>query len=292
MKKQTKNHPLSLIFLIPIALIITLFSPGCKKDKDSVATITNTQIVKVFESSKSDTIVNISADITSDGGNPITEQGFVFGTNSNPSVGNSTDSVRKSTTAGTGNFSAVITNILPNTTYYARAYATNSSGRAYGEQVTFSIDAAKIGSRFGGGIVFYVDGSGQHGLILSRNGLGYNGTWGCESVNIPGTQTALGTGKANTELIASSCSDIGIAAQFALDLVHNGYNDWFLPSKDELKLMYDKRNLAADLFSNETRWSSSQNDANTAWAQKFDAGGSQVASGKGSTHGARAVRAF
>jgi hypothetical protein len=154
------------------------------------------------------------------------------------------------------------------------------------------IEAVEVGSRFGGGIVFYVDSTGKHGLITARNGLGYTGTWGCDGVSVPGIQTAVGTGEANTTLIANTCSDAGIAARFCLDLVHNRYDDWFLPSKDELNLMYINRKLAPGLFSNATRWSSSQNDDNTAWAQKFDASGDQVSLTKNSIIGARPIRAF
>lgn len=109
---------------------------------------------------------------------------------------------------------------------------------------------------------------------------------------MPGTQTAVGTGEANTTLIANSCSEAGIAARFCVDLVHNGYDDWFLPSKDELNLMYLNRNLAVGLFSDETRWSSSQNNDNTAWAQNFDASGESKSASKNSVLGARAIRAF
>jgi hypothetical protein len=291
MKKQISNHSLFSMVLLSMALsIIILFSPSCKKDPDGkgdgLPTITNTDIIEVYKDT-----VSISANIASDGGNAITEKGFVYSTTNNPTI---SDSVFKSATAALGNFSEVLTGFTTNTKYYARAYAINSKGTAYGEEVNFFIEAVKVGSRFGGGIVFYVDGTGKHGLIASRNGLGYTGKWGCEGVSIPGTisgtKTEIGTGQANTTLIANSCSEAGIAARFCLDLVQNGYDDWFLPSKDELKMMYDTR--STNVFSSETRWSSSQNDNNTAWAQKFDASGAQISSTKNSILGARAVRAF
>jgi hypothetical protein len=217
------------------------------------------------------------------------EQGFVYSTTNNPTT---SDSIFISDISGIGTFSEVLTEFTTNTTYYARAYATNSAGTAYGEEVNFFIEAVQVGSRFGGGIVFYIDATGKHGLITARNGLGLTGAWGCEGVSVAGTQTAVGTGEANTMLIANSCSEAGIAARLCLDLVHNGYDDWFLPSKDELNLMHINRNLASGLFSVATRWSSSQNDDNTAWAQKFDGGGDQVTSAKYSVLGTRAIRAF
>ena len=288
MKKQIRNHSLlSMVLLIMVLLIITLFSPSCKKGKsgngnnDGLATITNTDVIAVYKDT-----VTISANIASDGGNPITEKGIVYSITINPTI---LDSVVKSKTAG-ATFSEVLTGLTTNTKFYARAYAINSAGTAYGEEVNFFIDAVIVGSRFGGGIVFYVDGTGKHGLISARNGLGYTGALGCVGVTVPGTQTDLGTGQANTTLITNSCSDAGIAARFCDNLVHNGYDDWFLPSKDELNLMYINRVTIG--FSNETRWSSSQNDGNTAWAQKFDANGDQITPSKNSILGARPIRSF
>ena len=283
MKKQIRNRTFfSMVLLSMVLLIITLFSAGCKKEKDGLATITNTDIISVYKDT-----VTISANIASDGGNPITEKGFVYSIATNPTV---SDSVFKSANAGLGTFSEVLTGFITNTKYYARAYAVNSAGTAYGEEVNFFIEAVQVGSRFGGGIVFYVDGTGKHGLISARQGLGYTGTWGCGGVGVPGTQTAVGTGEANTTLLANNCSDANIAASFCDNLVLNGYDDWFLPSKDELNLMYINRVTIG--FSDEARWSSSQNDDNTAWAQKFDASGEQITLSKNSILGARAVRAF
>lgn len=97
--------------------------------------------------------------------------------------------------------------------------------------MSFTVEPVQVGSRFGGGIVFYVDGTGKHGLIIARNGLGLTGNWGCEGVSVPGTQTALSTGEANTTLIANSCSEAGIAARLCMDLEYNDYDDWFYLQK-------------------------------------------------------------
>ncbi len=68
--------------------------------------------------------------ITSDGGAAITARGVCWSTNQNPTIGDNhtTDG------SGTGVFTSSITGLVPNTTYYVRAYATNSEGTSYGEQ--------------------------------------------------------------------------------------------------------------------------------------------------------------
>ena len=72
--------------------------------------------------------------ITSDAGSTITIRGVCWDNSPNPTVNNDT-TINGS---GTGNFSSTIENIVPNNTYYVRAYATNSNGTGYGDELTFS----------------------------------------------------------------------------------------------------------------------------------------------------------
>ena len=85
------------------------------------------------------------------------------------------------------------------------------------------------------------------------------------------TGTAIGTGKKNTELLVKAMGnsaykeDSGAettkdyAANLCLDLVYNEYDDWFLPSLDELKLMYNNLHTKAlGGFSAVKYWSSSE----------------------------------
>ena len=112
-------------------------------------------------------------------------------------------------------------------------------------------------------------------------------------INIPGTETAIGTGRKNTALII----DLDPTAPAALACVnyfaerYESYNDWFLPSKDELNHLYLRRanfSLSSGWF-----WSSSQYSVSSAaWAQDFG-NGAQYYSGKyGGNGNVRAVRAF
>jgi uncharacterized protein (TIGR02145 family) len=77
--------------------------------------------------------------ITSSGGADITARGVVWGNSQNPTVSLST---KTSNGTGTGSFTSSITGLSASTTYYVRAYATNSAGTAYGNQVSFTTTAA------------------------------------------------------------------------------------------------------------------------------------------------------
>jgi len=99
-----------------------------KSNEISLATLTT--IINSFTS----TTAEFSGNITDDGGDPVTVRGVCWGTAPDPTI-----SINKtSDESGTGSsFTNVLTDLAPNTTYYVRAYATNSAGTAYGNQVSF-----------------------------------------------------------------------------------------------------------------------------------------------------------
>ena len=78
--------------------------------------------------------------VTSDGGDAVTARGVCWSTTPNPTVADS------STTdgAGMGAFASSLTGLTPNTTYYVRAYATNNTGTAYGNQFSFTTVKANM----------------------------------------------------------------------------------------------------------------------------------------------------
>ena len=72
--------------------------------------------------------------VTSDGGAAVTERGVCYGTEANPTVSGS----KVTATGTTGSYACSLTGLADGTTYYVRAYATNSKGTAYGDAVTFT----------------------------------------------------------------------------------------------------------------------------------------------------------
>jgi hypothetical protein len=108
-------------------------------------------------------------------------------------------------------------------------------------------------------------------------------------------ETVIGTGKANTQKIVNIQSEGNYAAKLCDDLTLNGYNDWFMPSKDELNLMFENLNLKnLGSFASEGYWSSSEYDRSNAWDQHFGSDGHGRSDDNDKVNGrrVRAVRAF
>ena len=153
----------------------------------------------------------------------------------------------------------------------------------------------KIGDKGpAGGWIFYDKGNNSSGwryLEAAPEDAGKL-TWGCVTVKTGAVDTAVGTGKSNTQKITDKCKEPGTAANKAASYRGGGKNDWFLPSKDEAALMY--KNLyesGKGDFVEEPYWSSSEVDDSHAWYQGF-LSGSQTRDGKKYEKHVRPIRAF
>jgi hypothetical protein len=78
--------------------------------------------------------------VTDNGGSGITARGVCWDTSPNPTIAGN----RTTNGIGTGTFTSNITGLTENTTYYVRAYATNSQGTAYGEELNFTTNAESV----------------------------------------------------------------------------------------------------------------------------------------------------
>jgi len=180
------------------------------------------------------------------------------------------------------------TGLVAGATYTRYVWAYNTCGVSTSTTLNQTLPFF-IGQSYGGGIIFYIDGTGQHGLISASSDQNSGAQWGCTG-GLIGTFTTIGAGQANTTSIVYGCSQLGIAAKVCDDLVLNGYSDWFLPSKDELNVMYQEKSVIGGFF-NSSYWSSSENYASYAWFQNF-LNGVPGAGNKYSIYRVRAVRAF
>ncbi len=144
-----------------------------------------------------------------------------------------------------------------------------------------------------GGIVFYVSNEGIHGLEAAPTDQA-SAPWGCwgQETGVGATATVIGSGGGNTGNIITYCSEINTAAHMTDDFELNGFSDWFLPSKDEINLLYSQKDVVGG-FVHDQYWSSSEgfNFSGDAWYQSFIYG-YQDPVAKTEVYGVRAIRAF
>lgn len=156
-----------------------------------------------------------------------------------------------------------------------------------------------IGDIYGGGVVFFVYDGGKHGLIAATSDQHFAAQWYNGINRMTGT-TGDGSvaGSMNTAMIVSTQiadnQNGSFAAKICADysVTVNGitYGDWYLPSKYELNLLFQQKNVVGG-FSNSDYWSSTESNAFNAWSQYFY-DGFQSEYGKSETGSIRAIRSF
>jgi hypothetical protein len=245
----------------------------------------NAAVPTVTTSSVSDingTSAKAGGAVTNNGGSAVTGQGLCWSTSPNPTIVNSK----------TTSFTDAMSGLSLNTVYYVRAYATNAVGTGYGAEYSFN-SGYVIGSIHAGGLVFYNDGNG-HGFVCAQSDQSTSASWGCTGTAIVGTSTDINTGAANTNAIVTGCAEASFAAKICSDLSLESYTDWYLPSLDELKLMYT--NLHKKGYGNfsttNSYWSSSQYNASLAWYAIFGFNPTYAETTKNYNFYVRAVRSF
>jgi len=147
-----------------------------------------------------------------------------------------------------------------------------------------------------GGIIFYDKKNNNGGwryLEVAPVEAEFQAPWSIKGTRIDGLQDTIGSGKRNTQLITDTFNKTSgewdTAAQKCVELTFGGFNDWFLPSKDDLDQMYGqlKRRNLGDL-KNEWYYSSST-ISGSAWVQNFN-GGRQDWFGNGNSRYVRPIR--
>lgn len=126
-----KTADFSVYSILLIGSII-LFASSCGMDDDTNAVLPVLSTIEITDITQ--TTAKSGGTITSDGGEMVTARGICWDTSQNPTISES----KTTDGSGTGSFSSSMTGLIPETTYYVRAYATNSTGTAYGTAVSFT----------------------------------------------------------------------------------------------------------------------------------------------------------
>lgn len=139
-----------------LTVLLSIFIISCKNESPTehslqIPTINTTNINYISSASACSGGI-----ITNEGGSPVTEKGVCWRTEFTPTIADN----KTTDIAWAGNFTSYLTGLLPNTTYYVCAYATNKVGTGYGNVISFTT-RIQLTPRFGG-TVTDIDGNIYH----------------------------------------------------------------------------------------------------------------------------------
>lgn len=265
---------LRILHFSVLVLLISLFAQCAKEPKASIA----------FESeiiATTDSTITVTGKITSDG--PIRFEGIVYGADSTISI--SRETTNDPYYGGQVNYSGFVVNsaigesftlVVPNSQFYCKFYLKTfaiSQGTAYyGPTLVYQnpTNNCYLGKGPAGGDIFYLDSLGG-GLEAAPTNNGY-ASWGCAGISVAGTSVAIGVGQANTNAILVTCPSAS-AAKKCDDYTLGEYNDWYLPSFNELQLMHaNLHEYNAGNYYNHTYVSSTQYDSYYCYGITFSNG--------------------
>lgn len=299
------------VFSILAAVLLTasVFAQSPKKmsyqaviRNSSDALVTNTQIgleVNIRQGTTSGTVVYTETQTPTTNANGLVsiEIGGGSGFNTIDWANGPYFIETKTDPAGGTNYTITGTSQLLSVPY--ALYAANAGTAIGGGNFTHY-----IGEEYGGGVIFHLwkDNAGvEHGLIVALTDQSISQAWSnVTSAGIGTSAQSSWDGLSNSNSIVGQAGHTSSAAKLCLDLVSGGQSDWYLPSIQELNMLWNNyytvsRALSqisgATQLSKSEYWSSSETTNNYAWYFTFSNGYTYYGS-KYSTYYVRAVRAF
>lgn len=210
-----------------------------------------------------------------------------------------------STSIATISSTGVVSGVAPGTATISYT-VSNACGSTVATRIVTVNAALALGDNYGGGKVAYIFLPGDpgyiageiHGLIAApydqSTGIQwYNGSYTTTGTISPGLGADLGTGMANTNAIVAVQGGGAYAARICYDLVLGGYDDWYLPSRDELFILQTNKLVIGgfNTTSSGVYWSSNEITASGAFAVSFN-GGFSTNANKNMSMFVRAIRTF
>ncbi len=240
----------------------------------------------------------VNCQIISNGGLNLLEKGILISENPFPNV---TNSIKILDNSNDLTYSMLASNLLDNKTYYVRAFARNFAFTGLGGILSFTTtnfyNIGEIGPA--GGRIFYTKTDSLGGWnFLEAAPNDYNSLlkWSPSDTPLNNTETEIGQGELNSNSIISTFGVGSYAAYSGSIYVLNGYNDWFLPSRDELIKMHQNLYLngIGNFVSGVNYWSSSEDDfyLQNAWSLKMSGIGEVSTFPKSNMFKSRYIRKF
>ncbi|WP_340112611.1 hypothetical protein [Maribellus mangrovi] len=153
-----------------------------------------------------------------------------------------------------------------------------------------------IGEEYQGGKIFWINpADSRKGLIAAEFDTVTDVFWsrlsGFPIYSTNGRATAIGTGQANFAAMLANDAAAGQAARWVDELVIDGYDDWFIGSEDEMKMLWKRRNQIGNFNPTKDYWTSTEKDWNEARRIDWESG-TAASRDKNTRRNVRAIRAF
>jgi hypothetical protein len=277
-------------------IVLTMVLGSCAKKQNSFVVTFDAQIIATTK-----TTVSISLSITSS--ENLDAQGIIFSIDTTNLDLNSYyyaniyEGVNGGKLVDTDQLNQQIyplSSLLKGTLYYFKGFAILNGRVEYSPVFTFQTDCGGLGCGPAGGTIIYEDGNGG-GIEVANVDASSSIEFGCGSFIFSNLADSIGSGQNNTTEIINQCAtSYQTAAKACNDYEQNGFTDWYMPSIDELILIYTVVQPSETDLYGANYWSSSPSTSYPdSYTKGFDfSTGTYVELYRGNYRAVRAIRTF